>query len=73
MKYGPLFGICNKHATPETLINEIKQFEAEGAHGVVIDLDGLQEEYFTGEWIRKILAACCRVESYVCCYRSKNT
>ncbi|MBO5760275.1 MAG: type I 3-dehydroquinate dehydratase [Lentisphaeria bacterium] len=73
MKYGPLFGICNKHATPETLIDEIKQFEAEGAHGVVIDLDGLQEEYFTGEWIRKILAACCRVESYVCCYRSKNT
>ena len=73
MKYGPLFGICKKHASPDTLIEEIKEFEKEGAHGVVIDLDGLEEEYFTREWFRKILGSCCRVESYVCCYRSQNT
>ena len=73
MKYGPLFGICDKHPTPETLIENIKQFEAQGAHGVVIDLDGLEEQYFTRECFRKILAACCRVESYVCCYRSAKT
>ena len=73
MKYGPLFGICNKHASPEALIENIKEFEAQGAHGVVIDLDGLKEEFLTGESIKKILDVCIRVESYVCCYRSTAT
>ncbi|MBR2905695.1 MAG: type I 3-dehydroquinate dehydratase [Lentisphaeria bacterium] len=73
MKYGPLFGICDKHTTPEALMENIREFETQGAHGVVIDLDGLKEEFFTAESIKKILSACCRVESYVCCYRSTAT
>ena len=57
MKYGPLFGICQKHRTPEALIENILQFEKAGAHGVVINFDELDREYWTFDHFKAILSA----------------
>ena len=73
MKYGPLFGICSKLRTPDELIENILQFEAQGAHGVVVNLDELDREYWTLEDFRKIFAASRRLETYACFYRNGHT
>ena len=73
MKYGPLFGICQKHRTPEALIKNILQFESAGAHGVVINFDELDREYWTFDHFKAILSAGKRVETYACFYRNPQT
>ena len=73
MKYGPLFGICQKHRTPEDLIENILQFEKAGAHGVVINFDELDRQYWTFDNFKTILSAGKRVETYACFYRNKHT
>ena len=73
MKFGPLFGICDLHKTPEELLKNIRQFEEEGAHGVVLNFDQLNREYWNIETFRMILSACRRVESYACFYRNDRT
>lgn len=73
MKYGPIFGICYRHATPEDLIENIKQLEQAGAHGIVVNLEYLERQYWNVEVFRKILSAGRRVESYACFYRSEET
>lgn len=73
MKYGPLFGICSKHRTPEDLIENILQFENAGAHGVVINFDELDRQYWTFDHFKAILSAGKRVETYACFYRNKHT
>lgn len=73
MKYGPLFGISDKLRTPEELIANVKQFEAEGAHGIVLLLDELERKYWNVDDFRKIFSAACRMEIYASFYRSENS
>ena len=73
MKYGPLFGICDFCKTPEELIEDIRKFKSEGAHGVVLDLEKLDRQYWTTEWFRKIFSAVKFIEIYACFYRDAQT
>ena len=73
MKYGPLFGISEKCCTPEELMENIRDFEAEGAHGIVLNLGELDSQYRTAECFRKILSAGRRIETYACFYRNEQT
>ena len=73
MKYGPLFGITDRLRTPEELIANIKQFEAEGAHGVVLDFAELDRQYLTEENFRNIISSSRRLEMYACFYRNNHT
>ena len=73
MKYGPLFGICDFCKTPEELIESIRKFKSEGAHGVVLDLEKLDRQYWTTEWFRKIFSAVKFIEIYACFYRDAQT
>lgn len=73
MKYGPLFGITDQLPTPEAVIEDIRRFESEGAHGVVINLNALERQYWNIESFAKVIDSGCKVESYACFYRSAAT
>lgn len=69
MKYGPLFGICDEHSTPEKLMDGIREFASAGAHGVFLRLDKLERKYWTSECFREIFSAERRLEIYAGFYR----
>ena len=73
MKFGPLFGLSTTPATPEETIADIRQYEAEGAHGICLHMSKLAPEYWDEETFRKIIASARTVEIYASCYRNNDS
>ena len=73
MKYGPIWGICTCSQTPDKLIECIREFKSEGAHGAVLNLEKLDRKFWSIEFFRQIFTAVPDMGIYACFYRDEQT
>ena len=73
MKFGPLFGLSTTPTTPEETIADIRQYEAEGAHGICLHISRMAPEYWDEKIFRGIFSSARTVEIYASCYRNDDS
>ncbi|MDX9862941.1 MAG: hypothetical protein RBS99_18695, partial [Rhodospirillales bacterium] len=73
MKFGPLFGLSTTPTTPEETIADIRQYEAEGAHGICLHMSKLAPEHWNEDTFRKMISAAHTVEIYASFYRNDDS
>ena len=64
-----VFGIVGHHETVDAFIEEARRYEAEGAHGVCLELPNLREEFWNTESFRAIVSSV-GIKTYVSFYRN---
>ena len=73
MKFGPLFGLSTTPTTPEETLADIRQYEAEGAHGICLHMSKLAPEYRDEKILRRLFSSAHTVEIYASCYRQDDS
>ena len=63
-----IYGITQQLETPEELIQESRQFESQGAHGVCLEMQNMREEFLDVATFRRIFDSV-KIRKYAAFYR----